>query len=105
MASYIFPHHMIVLSDSLGDYDVDCRHTDVSLFVRISILQYVRHSLPLPSLRVYFVLTLHGSSQKPLPTNGPTALDTDDTSTVNSQDEKTLVYPLGPTVDPVCEQV
>ena len=29
---------LIGFSDSLGDYNVNCCHTDVSLFVRISIL-------------------------------------------------------------------
>jgi hypothetical protein len=38
VASYLFLHHMIGLSDSLGDYNVNCCHTYVSLLVRIYIL-------------------------------------------------------------------
>lgn len=45
IVSYLFPHHLIGFSDSLGDYNVNCCHTDVSLFVRISILEYVRGSV------------------------------------------------------------
>lgn len=87
VASYLSMHHMIGFSNSLGDYDVDRGHTNVSLFVRIFILQYVRHFLPPPIL---LMLTVpgqrHGSSQKTLPTSSRTASESDATSTAYSQD-------------------
>ena len=119
IVSYLFPHHMIGFSDSLGDYNVNCCHTDVSLFVRISILEYVRGSFPPPRLFVLIILgQRRGSSQKTLPTSGRTGVQTDNTSIAHAQhsipqvnrsgsnmDEKSLGKLHGPTVGPVGEHV
>jgi hypothetical protein len=43
---YLFTHNMIDIHDSLGDCNVNCLNTDVSLSVRLPILRSVNFSFP-----------------------------------------------------------
>jgi len=74
---------MVDVPDSLGDYNVNRRDTDVSFPVRLPILRHVCYSLPpLFGFAAHCTCFLcYGSSQNSLPTSGRTAWETNSTPT------------------------
>jgi hypothetical protein len=89
MASHPFTRNMIDVPDSVGDHNIDCCDTDVSLSVRLPILRRllcVSWSLsPLFGSEAHCIYSIcYGSSvssQKSRPKSGRTALETNGTPT------------------------